>query len=160
MWLRCYTSAHWAGGQGTLKCCSLHCCFCSSHAPWLIILVAFFRVRLWCFLFRHTCLSSPDPFIYSLNQTCSFLCREHFCMLSSPPPLVTAEFAGVPLCNSLKIQSHIPCYCARMSVQTAVFPFSTKSFLLLAFVDYHVCEFAVGCDCIFLPSFLPLSPAQ
>lgn len=85
----------------------------------------------------------------------SGLCKKHLCMLSYTPPLVTADFAGVPSYNSLKIQNHVACYCARMNVQTAVFPFSTKSFLLLAFVDYHVCEFAVGCDCIFLPLSFP-----
>lgn len=97
-------------------------------------------------VFCYPCLPSPDPFVYSLNQMHSFLAfaKKHFCMLSVPPPLVTADFARVSLYNSLKIQSHIPCYHARVNVQTAVLPFSTKSFLLLVFVDYHVCEFAVG----------------
>lgn len=70
--LRCCISAHWVGGQGTqvlfsallflLFPCSLvyYCGF-------------FFSVHLRCFLFSYPCLPSPDPFIYSLNQTCSFL---------------------------------------------------------------------------------------
>lgn len=111
------------------------------------------------FLLSVLTISSSCHIFLKSDVFFSGLYKKHFCMLSFSLSLVTADFAGVPLYNSLKTQSHIPCSHARMSGQTAVIPFSTRSFLLLASVDYDVCEFAVGCDYIFLSPFLPLSQA-
>lgn len=97
--LRCCISAHWVGGQGTLNFCSLHSCSCSFHAPRLVILVAFFQDTSPKLSFLLYVLTISLSFLYSLNQTCSFLAfaKYHFCMLSFPPSLVTADFSGAPL---------------------------------------------------------------
>lgn len=81
-------------------------------------------------------------------------------MLSSPPPSVTAEFAGVPLYNSLKIQSQLPAIMLERVFRLQSFPSPLKASCCwpLRIIVFMNLLLAVAAS--FLPPFLPLSPAQ
>lgn len=78
-------SLSWGTGNSSVVLCTV-----VSALPMLFGLLfwfLFFSVHLRCFLFSYPCLPSPDPLIYPLNQTCSFLAFAKNTSVCFPPLL-------------------------------------------------------------------------